>query len=63
MISFPCVCGHDKNLHLHFDNKNDSRCRKTVGVGIRGQFAADSCKKYIPDNLKYLEQKYNEIFE
>lgn len=55
--SYPCVCGHSKNLH--YDNDFVSGCAKRIGWGIRGTRWVDDCREFKPDNLKYLEQKYD----
>jgi hypothetical protein len=53
MNDFPCTCGHDKNEHRLDFPKGSQGCtiylEKYIWCG---------CYNYVPDNLKYLEQKY-----
>jgi hypothetical protein len=48
--SFPCKCGH--SFFFHDVYSEDQRCL----------YLSDKCKcsKFIVDNLKYLENKYDE---
>ena len=49
MISFHCICGHDGEDHE--ENEDSPLC---VGCVNSGQDVM--WHKFIPDNLKYLEQ-------
>ena len=55
---FPCQCGHKRVVHstspLYMGG--DTWCLgDTVKDSLHDQFSC-FCEKYIPDNLKYLEQ-------
>lgn len=64
MNNFPCKCGH-----LEIDHPSEDRdyvvcdgcflSNRVVGVK---QLNRIDCEKYIPDNLKYLEQIYESKF-
>ena len=58
-LTFPCQCGHSKILHgWAGESIGDEWCN---GYGARaGRGALCECERYVPDNLKYLEQKYNQ---
>jgi hypothetical protein len=55
-IDFPCKCGHSKKEH-RLSNKGN------LGCMVLNYFTDnyDGCWKYIPDNLKYLEQRYEAL--
>lgn len=58
-VTFPCTCGHSKKLHgWAGESIGDEWCN---GYGARvGHGSLCECERYVPDNLKYLEQKYNQ---
>lgn len=64
---FPCKCGHEAALHESVDpGIGEEWCNGEIEDsiypfegGIVGHEIC-SCAKYTPDNLKYLEQKYQE---
>lgn len=52
--NFPCNCGHRKTNHHEINAPIwDTWC---VGRNGSDNFKVCDCNKYIPDNLKYLEQ-------
>jgi len=61
MNSYPCVCGHIKEMHSR-DNSFWAlgECFEGLRVDLRKtHYTTDhKCKKYTPDNLKYLEEQY-----
>lgn len=64
MNDFPCKCGHLKDSHAHvmfsekmkqFKNPSDECYFNMSGEGL-----LCACLNYAPDNLKYLEQLYEQ---
>lgn len=60
-IDFPCKCGHKRS-----DHKYDSYGQLICGIynGVTPSYLSaylDDCVAYTPDNLKYLEQKYDKL--
>lgn len=60
MADFPCVCGHSKFDHEFLRDltgnvldTDESWCATDLDLNC-------VCVKYVPSNLKYLEQKYKE---
>jgi hypothetical protein len=49
---FPCICGHGKSNHAMGVNG----CLFIYHSGFWDAYG-DGCLKYIPDNLRYLEQQ------
>jgi hypothetical protein len=50
--NFPCRCGHDKRVHQNNPHIYCWYC------GVAGTW--ENCNAgFVPDNLKYLEEKYN----
>ena len=48
-IDFPCKCGCSKDEHLE---RNMGICSNHCYI------SKYFCQKFVPDNLKYLERKY-----
>lgn len=55
---FPCICGHPKSIH--FNTYPIFGCGKRRGYGIQGTGWVDDCREFVPDNLKYMEDKYDQ---
>lgn len=54
-IDFPCKCGRERTAGIH--------CPEFVSTGSYGRkcwVSQNSTHCYSPDNLKYMEVKYNE---
>lgn len=51
--NFPCICGHTYTQH-DWQGWNNI-CWADSGIDV-----SCFCKKYVPDNLKYLEAKYEQ---
>ncbi len=64
MIKFPCVCGHLEKIHIKLRNpKHEVECEDCMDKWMNTYFPSPEyfyCTKYRPDNLKYLEQRYEE---
>lgn len=59
MVNFPCICGCPKEYHAKYSWATEVRCDSCyvkAGMQPHGNY----WHKYIPDNLKYLEMKYEE---
>ena len=63
MNDVPCKCGHLENVHPSEDGIEriyivcDGCFKINRPAGIK-QLTGIECQKYVPDNLKYLEQIY-----
>jgi hypothetical protein len=60
-IDFPCICGHILEMHPKWIRGNRGSdccegCWKANPNRTRYEILQQSCKRFIPDNLKYLEQ-------
>jgi hypothetical protein len=51
---FPCICGHSKEVHASYIGK----CESTIIWKERNGYLSCGifCEKYVPDNLKYIQQ-------
>ena len=61
--TFPCNCGHTKKFHRYAGPSiGDEWCDANGKFLIKGKINLNvcDCLKYVPSNLKYLEEKYNE---
>lgn len=58
--NFPCKCGHPKAMHGYAgESIGDEWCDGFVIRGDKGFRLRDicECERFVPDNLKYLEQR------
>lgn len=55
--NFPCVCGHTSKKHCIIGMRDGIRA--CSARKFSGDFE-DSCMRFKQDNLKYLQQKYEE---
>lgn len=53
--NFPCICGHSKRDHLY----QTGICNFS-NIALRGNLIC-KCLKFKPNNLRYLEQKSQEV--
>ena len=60
-IDFPCKCGHEKLYHPESGRNNYIICEGCFRKAFPSGGYDKCCKKYTPDNLKYLEQKYEAL--
>lgn len=72
--NFPCVCGHDRDMHWDEDDEDNhinegiGHCQEELDRGGHHcsscGFDPDDycrCEVFKPDNLEYLERQYNNI--
>ena len=61
--TFPCKCGHIKAMHDSVGPPiGDEWCNGYSSHGAKGYRLKDlcQCERFVPDNLKYLEQRAKE---
>lgn len=56
--NFPCLCGHGENLHSGYGRLYFPYCESCFRKNMYN--FRNTCLKYKPDNLKYLERVYEE---
>jgi hypothetical protein len=58
-LLYPCkTCTHAYEDHLM--GLNCAICWSDIGFASHGYLFPNTCRKFIGDNLKYLEDKHNE---
>ena len=62
MNNFPCICGHEEEMHKWWDNIKGTRCEiciiPFINSFVHYKEVLKTWHNFMPDNLKYLEQQY-----